>query len=51
LNAAEKQSGAGRRDALNRLASEVDRDVNGAKDQKRVRAMSQAIKDLAAATM
>ena len=51
LNAAERQNGSARKDALNKLASEVDRDVNGAKDQKRVRAMSQAIKDLAAATM
>lgn len=50
LNAAEKQTGAARKASLTKLAAEVDKDVNGAKDQARVRAMSQAIKDLAAAT-
>jgi hypothetical protein len=50
LTAAEAQTGSARKDALNKLASQVDGDVNGAKDQARVRAMSQAIKDLAAAT-
>ena len=50
LNAAEAQTGAARKDALTKLASQVDGDVKGAKDQVRVRAMSQAIKDLAAAT-
>ena len=50
LNAAEQQSGAARKASLTKLASQVDGDVNGARDAKRVRAMSQAIKDLAAAT-
>ena len=50
LNSAEQQTGAARKASLTKLASEVDKDVGGAKDQKRVRAMSQAIKDLAAAT-
>ena len=49
LNAAEGQSGTARRDALNALAGQVDRDVNGAQDAARVRAMAQAIRDLAAA--
>jgi hypothetical protein len=50
LDAAEKQSGSARKSALTKLASQVDGDVKGAKDQKRVAAMAQAIKDLAAAT-
>jgi hypothetical protein len=50
LNSAEQQSGAARKSALTKLASQVDNDVKGARDVKRVRAMSQAIKDLAAAT-
>ncbi len=49
LTAAEKQSGAARRNSLNALAKRVDADVNGAKDAARVRWMSAAIKDLAAA--
>jgi LVIVD repeat len=48
LNAAEKQSGAARGKALTTLASQVDKDVSGAKDAKRVREMSTAIKALAA---
>jgi hypothetical protein len=50
LNAAERQSGTARRNALNALATQVERDVNGAQDAARVRAMAQAIKDLAAVT-
>ncbi|HET6679597.1 MAG TPA: hypothetical protein VFG84_00225 [Gemmatimonadaceae bacterium] len=50
LAAAEKQSGAARATALTTLATQVDADVNGAKDAARVRAMSAAIKDLAAAS-
>lgn len=50
LDASEKQNGAARRASLTTLASQVDRDVRGAKDGTRVRAMSQAIKDLAAAS-
>jgi hypothetical protein len=50
LDAAEKANGGARRTALNTLASQVDKDVSGAKDQARVKAMSAAIKDLAKAT-
>jgi hypothetical protein len=39
-----------RRDALNALAKQVDKDVSGAKDPERVKMMSAAIKDLAKAT-
>ena len=48
LNAAEKQRGAARGAALLKLASQVDGDVNGAKDGVRVRAMAAAMRDLAA---
>jgi hypothetical protein len=48
LNAAEKQRGGARGAALLKLASEVDGDVNGAKDGARVRAMAAAMRDLAA---
>ena len=50
LDAAEQQSGKARRDALNTLAKQVDRDIAGAKDSARVKAMSDAIKALARAT-
>jgi hypothetical protein len=50
LDAAEAQQGKARRDALNALAKQVDRDVNGAKDPERVKAMSEAIKKLAKET-
>jgi hypothetical protein len=50
LDAAEKQSGSARRNALNALAAKVDKDVGGAKDKVRVRAMAGAIRDLAKAT-
>ena len=50
LNAAEQQSGRSRRNALNALATQVDRDVAGAKDPERVKAMSAAIKALARET-
>ena len=50
LDAAEKQSGRERRNALSALARQVDRDVAGAKDPERVKAMSAAIKALAKAT-
>ena len=48
LDAAEKEKGAARGASLTRLATEVDGDVAGAKDQKRVKAMSSEIKRLAA---
>ena len=50
LTAAEKQSGAARGKSLSTLATQVDADVNGAKDAARVRAMAGAIKALAAAS-
>ncbi|MEO6211549.1 MAG: hypothetical protein ABIQ10_15690 [Gemmatimonadaceae bacterium] len=50
LDAAEKESGKGRRDALNKLAGQVEKDASGAKDQTRVKAMTAAIKDLAKAS-
>jgi hypothetical protein len=50
LTAAEKQTGAARGGALTKLAADVDKDVAGAKDQARVKAMSAEIKRLAAAS-
>jgi hypothetical protein len=50
LDAAERQNGKARRDALNALARQVDRDVAGAKDPERVKSMSAAMKALAKAT-
>ncbi|MEP6619407.1 MAG: hypothetical protein ABJE47_08830 [bacterium] len=50
LTAAEKQSGAARGTSLSTLAKQVDADASGAKDGARVRAMSTAIKALAAAS-
>ena len=50
LVAAEKRSGAARRTSLTTLAKRVERDGSGAKDAPRVRAMSEAIKALAAAS-
>ena len=49
LTAAERQSGAARATALNALAGQVDRDVAGAADAARVRAMAAEIRRLAAA--
>ena len=48
LTAAEKQAGAARGASLSALAKQVDADVAGAKDSDRVKAMSDAIKKLAA---
>jgi hypothetical protein len=50
IDAAEKLSGKARRDALNTLAKQVDKDVSGAKDPERVKMLSSAIKDLAKAS-
>ena len=50
LDAAEKQNGRDRRNALNALATAVDKDVAGAKDGERVKAMAAAMRDLAKAT-
>jgi hypothetical protein len=51
LNSAEKLAGAGRKSALNTLASELDGDARGASDASRVRAMAAAVRDLANATI
>ena len=50
LNNAERASGSARRDQLNRLAAELDRDASGASDAARVRAMAAAVRDLAQAS-
>jgi hypothetical protein len=50
LTSAESKTGAQRASALTALATAVDRDVRGAKDAARVRAMAKAIRDLAAAS-
>jgi hypothetical protein len=50
LDAAERRTGRERRAALQALAREVDRDVKGAGDAKRVREMAEAIRALAKAT-
>jgi hypothetical protein len=50
LDAAEQKSGAARATALTALAKQVDGYAKGAKDAERVRAMSAAIKQLAAAS-
>jgi len=50
LTTAEATSGAARRDQLNQLATELDRDAGGAADAARVRAMAAAVRDLANAS-
>jgi hypothetical protein len=50
VDAAERASGSARRDQLNRLATELDRDAAGALDAERVRAMAAAVRDLASAS-
>ncbi len=50
LDAAEQQSGKARSAALTALARSVDKEVKGARDPERVRAMSAAIKALARAS-
>lgn len=50
LTTAEKQSGAARAATLTKLASEVDKDANGAQDSARVTAMAKEIRRLAAAS-
>jgi len=50
LNNAERASGNARRDQLNRLAGELDRDAGSASDANRVRAMAAAVRDLAQAS-
>src|SRR5207249_4379855 len=50
LAGAEKASGAARRDALTRLATQLDGDAGGAGDAAKVRTLAGAVKELAAAT-
>jgi hypothetical protein len=47
LNGAEQMSGAGRKSALNTLASQLDGDAQSAADAARVRKMATAVRDLA----
>jgi hypothetical protein len=50
LSGAERASGAQRRDALSRLATQLEGDVNGGGDAARVRMLATAVSDLAAAS-
>jgi len=50
LAAAEGRSGAARRDALGRLATQVDADARGAADAAKVRSLAAAVRDLGAAS-
>jgi len=50
LDAAEKESGAARSSSLTKLASQVDKDANGAKDSAKVKTMAAEIRRLAAAS-
>ena len=47
LRTAERASGSARRDQLNRLAAQLDRDASGAADAARVKAMAAAVRELA----
>jgi hypothetical protein len=47
LDRAERLSGTGRRDALTQLATELQRDAQGAADQAKVRSLAGAVTDLA----
>jgi len=49
LSTAERQSGAERRTALSRLATELDASASGAADRARVRTLAEAVGQLAAA--
>jgi hypothetical protein len=46
LSSAEGMSGAGRRDALSSLASQIDGDASGAGDGAKVRTLAAAVRDL-----
>jgi hypothetical protein len=50
LDAAEQAAPAARRSALQALATQVDKDVNGARDGVRVKMLADGIRDLARAT-
>ena len=51
LAGAEKQSGAARRDALSKLASELDADASSSADANKVRMLQKALRDLATSTV
>jgi hypothetical protein len=51
LAGAERQSGAARRDALARIASDLDADAAASRDADKVRMLQKAIRDLATSTM
>jgi hypothetical protein len=50
LDGAEQASGAGRREALTKLATELDGDAGGAKDPAKTRMLAGTVKDLATGT-
>src|SRR5690606_19347932 len=50
LSGAERASGGQRREALNRLASQLDGDANSAGDAAKVRTLASAVRDLANAS-
>lgn len=50
LTRAEQASGTGRRDALNKLAGELDGNAGGSRDAAKVRMLAGAVRDLAAAS-
>ena len=50
LRSAERARGSVRRDQLNRLATQLDRDASGAADAARVKAMAAAVRELARAS-
>ncbi|MDF1505050.1 hypothetical protein [Roseisolibacter sp. H3M3-2] len=51
LAGAERQSGAARRDALNKLANELDADAQASSDANKVRMLQKAIRDLSTSTI
>ncbi|MFL5488794.1 MAG: LVIVD repeat-containing protein [Gemmatimonadaceae bacterium] len=50
LSSAESASGASRRDALTRLATQLDADAGASSDAAKVRSLARAVRDLAGAT-
>ena len=49
LTTAQNASGSARRDALNRLAGQIDGDAGGSRDAAKVRTLARSVRDLAAA--
>jgi hypothetical protein len=50
LTAAERAGGSARREALTRLATQIDGDASGSSDAEKVRMLATAVRDLAGAT-